>query len=177
MFPVFLLSHLVSSELLTTKTILSNILAEGEMFTCRFELTNTFHEELHKVVLFDPSFPKHSIRFAEGKSKAKLTFGSLKALEHSYVDLEMIPKHPMSLVQQSVTITYVFANNTSIQDSFSFPGTLQVLPKHQYYIVHVLLLTSYFPVLVGYLLCSLIPLLYSLQKSRTRLRLLKSKLE
>lgn len=169
--------RLVSSELVASKTILNSILAEGEIFTCRFELTNTFQEEVHKVTLFDPSFPKQSILFVEGKSKAKLTFGSLKASEHSYVDLLMIPKHPMSLLQHPITVAYMFSNETSLQDSFPFPGRLEVLPKHQYYITQRLLLPSYFPVLLGSLLCSLVPLLYSAQKSRRRLRLLKSKLE
>lgn len=58
------------------------------------------------MVILDPSFTRQDVVFVEGKSKAKLTYGTIKPGKTPHVDLDMIPKSPNQIFLSKANITY-----------------------------------------------------------------------
>ena len=173
---LLLFPSIALSELIGTREILTTNPAEGQLFRVRYNLTNTYPQQdiispIYNITLLDPSFTRKDFLFIEGKSKAKLTFGTIKPGAFSYVDLDMEARSPLTLSLQKSTITYNFPDETSdLVELFSANTQISFTTSKNYYVQNI----EYIKILAGILILGIFPILYSNYLKKKRLKVFKS---
>ncbi|OMJ69795.1 hypothetical protein SteCoe_32380 [Stentor coeruleus] len=168
---IFLIFYLTSGKLLGTRTIVSEDFAEGQLFRVRYNLTNTFEYSVYNVTLFDPSFTRQDFLFIEGKSKAKMTYGTIKPGKWSHVDLDMEPRKNFILTMVKGRVTYDLDEEVSEEEELFDEGkTVSFGTAKNYYMRNM----DYLPIGVGIVILGIIPLAYSNHLKKKRIKLSKS---
>ena len=126
---------------------------------------------MHKVTLTDPSFTRELVRFEEGRSKAKLTFGTIAPNKAYHVNLEVTPLKPQTIFLQKSTLTYQVGEQTKNSKVFT-EQELKILSAAQV-LYTALSVQKAFTLLTCVVLVSVVPMYYA--NSLKNLRLTKIK--
>ena len=123
------------------------------------------------MTLLDPSFARQDFIFIEGKSKAKLTFGTMKANAWAYVDLDMEPRHAMTITLLQARATYNLPEEVSEEAELFTAGQQLMFKSARDYFVKEM---KYLQVLAGIFVLGIIPIFYSKRLRNKRIKLYKS---
>jgi hypothetical protein len=108
--------------------------------------------------------------FIEGKSKAKVTFGTIKAQASAYVDLDMEPRKAFKIKLQKAQIYYDLPDE--VTESFQvFEDGLEIefRSAKSYYVGNA----DYWGLLVGFVVLGVLPVLYSNRLKARRVKIYK----
>lgn len=172
----FTILTIVSSQILASREIVTKNLAEGQLFRVRYNLTNTFEQwslfsPVYNVTVFDPSFTRQDFLFIEGKSKAKLTWGTMKPNAKAHVDLDMEARKPLVLSLKKAQLTYDLPEEvTEYFEVFNDGQLLEFTSAKTFFISNL----KYYAVLAGFLLLGVAPVAYSNHLKKKRIKIFKS---
>jgi Translocon-associated protein beta (TRAPB) len=123
------------------------------------------------VTLLDPSFTRKEFVFIEGKSKAKLTYGTMKPGSWAYVDLDMTPRTSNSITLSKSKVTYNLPDETSsLTELFNDGDQLHFKTSRDYYVKNI----EYIKILSGIVVLGILPILYSNHLKKKRIKSYKS---
>lgn len=121
--------------------------------------------------MLDPSFTRADFLFIEGKSKAKLTFGTMKPGAWAYVDLDMEPRRQMSIILTTVKATYNTPEEISeITELFTAGEKISFKSAKEYFIKNI----EFYKLLIGVIVLGILPIMYSQRLRTQRMKLYKS---
>ncbi|CAG9318453.1 unnamed protein product [Blepharisma stoltei] len=170
----FIFLHIASAALLGERTVLTSSAVEGELLRVRYVLNNTFEHEIRNVALFDPSFTRSNVIFVEGKSKAKLTYGTIKSGKAYHVDLDMIPRSPNKIPLLIANATYELPDSSIQTIPLFSEGEINVISKRKSFLNDVKV-SQVFYLWLFMCLITIVPILYSFQIRKAKNNLIKSK--
>ena len=90
------------------------------------------------MTLLDPSFTRQDFLFIEGKSKAKLTYGTMKTGAWAHVDLDLEPKKAFTLTLNKARIAYDMPDETSeYSELFSVGDEILFKSARDFYVKNI----------------------------------------
>ena len=126
---------------------------------------------MFNVTLLDPSFTRQDFLFIEGKSKAKLTFGTMKPNTSAYVDLDMEARNSFKLKLKKARITYDLVDEVMESiEAFEDDVELEFKNAKVYHLGNA----NYLSLLAGFLVLGVAPVLYSNRLKKKRVKIYKS---
>jgi hypothetical protein len=109
--------------------------------------------------------------FIEGKSKAKITFGTIKSQASAYVDLDMEPRKAFKIFLKKAQLNYDLPDEvTESFQVFDEGQELEFRTAKSYYVGNA----DYLGLLAGFLMLGVVPVLYSNRLKSRRLKIYKS---
>ena len=123
------------------------------------------------MTLLDPSFTRQDFSFIEGKSKAKLTYGTMKPGASAHVELDLEPRKSFSLTLSKAQVIFDFPDEVSEkQELFTDGEAVNFGSAKDYYVKNI----KYLQILIGIIVLAIFPILYSNSLKKKRVKLYKS---